>query len=1020
MRTARTEESDQPYLSTGAVATRVRLSRHTVLRAVRDGIITPTYTTPGGYHRFAPSVVDAYERVRGAAHVAATAPIARMHRAAETTTSGVVIQDPSGTILFANDAAERILGLSAAQLRGRTSRDPRWRALRPNGTDLPGEEHPAMNALRTGEAQRGVVLGVRLPEGARRWLQVDAVPLRDDAQMIVQVVCTFTDITERHLAEGQARAMYEAMPCAVMVVDEGGVVREANAAAQELLGVCRSTLLGAPLAETTGPSRHEDGSPLPVSERPTGRALATGEAVHDVVFELTRLDRERRWLHASAVPLVDGAGVGGRRVVASFIDITARKEAEARLRASEERYRQVEANAPISLAVVSLDGHWLRVNAALCTLTGYDEAELLALTFQDITHPDDLDNDLAFLRRVLAGASETYRIDKRYIRKDRSLVWIRLSVSLVRDDAHKPLYFIAQIEDIDEWKRAEAAVRTSEQRLRVVTNGAPVILTAVDAAGIVTLSVGQGLAAIGRTPNETVGRSIFDVLGPKSPGASYMQRALAGESLWATLTLRGVTFDTHYAPLRDDDGTVIGSIAISTDVTARATADAARRESEDRLQTLVANAPVILFSLDPTGIYTASAGAALAALGREPNAIVGQSVFEVYGAYPAIIEATRRALAGETVTLPSHLGDAYFENRLVPLYEEGGAVRQVIGVSVDVTDRAHAEQALAASEARFRLAFDDAPIGMALAAPDGRLLEVNHALCQMLGFMEHELLEQGVPLLTHPADMAASREGIRQLLAGEIHSTRLEKRYLHKQGQVIWTDYTASLLQAADGRPSYFIFQLQDITARKAAEERLGQLHSELYAQARHDPLTGLPNRVLFQDRITQALRSAERTGDPVSLLLLDLDGFKVVNDTLGHAAGDQLLQEVGRRMQQVVRVSDTVARLGGDEFVLLLPRTERSGAIQVAAKVRAAVNAPITLNGQHVTVNGSIGIALYPTDGQDTPTLLRQADTAMYAAKRTGQGHTLRTRTRHRHASPMESDTLAPSSPRTSDTGHA
>ncbi len=870
-RKALTEGMDQHYLSTGAVATRLRLSRHTVLRAVRDGILTPTYTTPGGYHRFAPSVVDAYERLRAEAHAAATAT---------------------------------------------------------------------------------------------------------------------TDITERHRAEGQTRAIYEAMPGAMMVVDEDGVVREANAAAEELLGVRRSTLIGAPLAETTGPSRHEDGAPLPVSERPIGRALATGEAVRDVVFELARLDGERRWLHASAVPLVDTAGAWERRVVASFIDVTARKEAEARLRASEERYRQIEAHAPISLALVSLDGQWLRVNAALCALTGYDETELLALTFQDITHPDDLDNDLAYLQRVLSGASETYRIDKRYIRKDRSIVWVRLSVSLVRDDAHKPLYFISQIEDIDEWKRAEAAVRASEQRLRVVTDGAPVVLTAIDADGVVTLSVGRGLAALGRAPNDTVGQSIFDVLPADSPAVSYVRRALAGESLSATLTVRGVTFETHYAPLRGDDGTIIGGIAIATDVTARAMADAARRESEDRLQTLVSNAPVVLFSLDPTGIYTASAGAALAALGREPNAIVGRSVFEVYDAYPDFIDATRRALAGETVTIPSHLGDAYFENRLVPLFEEGGAVRQVIGVAVDVTDRAHADQALAASEARFRLAFDEAPIGMALAAMDGRLLKVNHALCQMLGFTEHGLLEQGVPLLTHPDDMAASRERIRQLLAGEVHSTRLEKRYLHKQGQVIWTDYTASLLRDADGRPLYFIFQLQDITARKEAEEQLAQLHQELYAQARHDPLTGLPNRVLFQDRIMQALRLAERTGDPVGLLLIDLNGFKAVNDTLGHAAGDRLLQEVGRRMQQAVRASDTVARLGGDEFVLLLPCTDRSGAVHVAARVRAAVRAPIILNGQRVTVDGSIGIALYPTDGQDAPTLLRQADAAMYAAKREGQGH--------------------------------
>jgi PAS domain S-box-containing protein len=147
------------------------------------------------------------------------------------------------------------------------------------------------------------------------------------------------------------------------------------------------------------------------------------------------------------------------------------------------------------------------------------------------------------------------------------------------------------------------------------------------------------------------------------------------------------------------------------------------------------------------------------------------------------------------------------------------AVRGMVVTSRDSTEQM--EEALRSSERRFRLAFDEAPAGMALTAPDGRLLEVNRALCRMLGYSEQELLEQGNVVLTHPDDVAESRERIRQLLAGDIHSSTLEKRYLHKQGQVIWTHYTASLLRAVDGRPLYFIFHIQDITARKLAEAML-------------------------------------------------------------------------------------------------------------------------------------------------------------------------------------------------------
>jgi len=477
------------------------------------------------------------------------------------------------------------------------------------------------------------------------------------------------------------------------------------------------------------------------------------------------------------------------------------------------------------------------------------------------------------VQHMLAGASASVQMEKRYLRRDGSVVWVLLSLTLVRDTAARPLYFIAQIQDIDHRKHAEEALRASEARLRLVIGAAPIVLYTLDAAGIFTLSDGRALVDIG----------------------------------------------------------------------------------------------------------------------GDPGALVGRSMLDAYHDDPAILECIHRALAGQPSSFVSRAGGHVFTNQLVPLRDDQGRVNGALGVATNITERERAEEGLRQGEQRFRLAFSEAPTGMALAAPDGRLLEVNGALCRMLGYTEQELIAQHVPVLTYPDDQAASREMVRQLLAGEVPTTTtLEKRYLHKQGQVIWTTYTASLLRAADGRPLYFIFQMQDITARKAAEERLERLHQELYTQARHDALTGLPNRALFQDRLAQTLRGAERTGDPVGLLLLDLDGFKAVNDTLGHAAGDQLLQEVGRRMQQVVRTSDTVARLGGDEFVLLLPSTGSSGAIEVASKVRAAVQEPISLNGQRVMVDSSIGVALYPTDAKDPSTLLRQADAAMYVAKRGGQGYAL------------------------------
>jgi diguanylate cyclase (GGDEF)-like protein len=177
-----------------------------------------------------------------------------------------------------------------------------------------------------------------------------------------------------------------------------------------------------------------------------------------------------------------------------------------------------------------------------------------------------------------------------------------------------------------------------------------------------------------------------------------------------------------------------------------------------------------------------------------------------------------------------------------------------------------------------------------------------------------------------------------------------------------------------------------DITERKQAERRLEQM-------AHYDALTGLPNRVLFNDRMEQALRLAAREQRPGALFVMDLDGFKAVNDRLGHEAGDLVLAEVSERLRHVLRASDTAARLGGDEFAILLPHTDEEGAMTVAAKILAALAVPLDLNGQAARIGGSVGIALFPAHGDEAAALMRHADLAMYWAKRAQRGYALYTR---------------------------
>jgi diguanylate cyclase (GGDEF)-like protein/PAS domain S-box-containing protein len=290
-------------------------------------------------------------------------------------------------------------------------------------------------------------------------------------------------------------------------------------------------------------------------------------------------------------------------------------------------------------------------------------------------------------------------------------------------------------------------------------------------------------------------------------------------------------------------------------------------------------------------------------------------------------------------------------------------------------------EALRASEERFRSAFDNASIGMAVVSLKGRWLQVNQSLCDIVGYDESELLESDVQRVTHRDDLVALDEQMLRFTAGTVSSHQTEVRYCHKSGKEVWAHTGMSLVRDGEARPLHLIFQIQDITDRKRAEEQL--LHD-----AFHDALTGLPNRALFMDHVKMAIQRSRRSGDRLfAALFLDLDRFKIINDSLGHMVGDQLLVGIAHRLEACLRPGDTVARLGGDEFTILLEDLSTTDdAIDVALRVQEAVTQPFNIGGHEVFTTASIGIALSNTGYERAEDLLRDADTAMYRAKMEGK----------------------------------
>ncbi|GIX30187.1 MAG: hypothetical protein KatS3mg124_0659 [Porticoccaceae bacterium] len=386
--------------------------------------------------------------------------------------------------------------------------------------------------------------------------------------------------------------------------------------------------------------------------------------------------------------------------------------------------------------------------------------------------------------------------------------------------------------------------------------------------------------------------------------------------------------------------------------------------------------------------------AAEALLGAERAALEGLPLVEVLPlALPAAAPSPlERALRGERADLPHGTrllrtgASVPVEGTAAPIRDEAGTTLGAVVAFRDISARLSAERTRSEGQARFRRLFEDAPAGMALLAADGTLREVNAAFARLVGQAPEDLRGRPLSSLLHPED--APRAAIRQrrTLARRGQGERLELRFLRRDGEVVWVLASLSALELENGSGG-FLLQAMDITDRKRAEEHLEYL-------AHFDPLTGLANRSQLTERLRQMAAAAARHGTLLAVVFADLDNFKLVNDSLGHAAGDQLLRILGERLRSELRATDCAARLGGDEFVILLPDLTDETALQVVLeRLRTLFSRPVQVGERELSVSASLGVSLCPTDGSDAEALLRYADAALYEAKAQGRNRIQRYR---------------------------
>ncbi|MFC4145453.1 putative bifunctional diguanylate cyclase/phosphodiesterase [Micromonospora mangrovi] len=378
----------------------------------------------------------------------------------------------------------------------------------------------------------------------------------------------------------------------------------------------------------------------------------------------------------------------------------------------------------------------------------------------------------------------------------------------------------------------------------------------------------------------------------------------------------------------------------------------------------------------------------------EPAEDVGRALVESHLTEPGVLDWSVRALGDRFLpwVLPALAGSAAAAERITAV--QGGLAA---GYARALRDRTFSQQeriarsawqardaverALRDSEARFRAVFTGAAIGIGIAGVDGRIIDVNQSFADMLGYTVEELRETNVASLFHADDAAGMWELYQELIEGKHDSVRVEKRYHRKDGSIVWTDLAVSLIRHDDGRPRFTVAMIEDITERYELQQRLR-------FQALHDPLTGLPNRTLFFETLGKVLDGAGPE-QRIGVCFLDLDGFKAINDSLGHDLGDRLLIVIAHRLADCVAGrGNLVARMGGDEFVILVDSGDGiDDAVAVAEAALAAVSAPVHVGDQQLAVSASIGIVECPAAETSASELMKAADTTLYWAKAEGRG---------------------------------
>ncbi len=728
------------------------------------------------------------------------------------------------------------------------------------------------------------------------WALLDISIVRDEENMPQCYVGHRQDITLQKETEVQLKEQVNLLKAIMDGASDSIFVKDINGYYLAINPVAAS-LLDKTVEEVIGKHDH-DLFPADSALNIVNDDLNVLKTMQDLKAEevITGNSGEIIYLDTHKSALIDASGVVKGTIGVSR-DITLQKKSDEIIKTSEERFRVAFDYAAFPMCIADTGGAFVRVNKAYCELLGYSEEEILSMDYTQITHKDDLAEEYLLFEAILKGRSEGYTMEKRYVSKSGDIVWISLGTQMARDDFGNPTQLLVQAFNITARKKAEENLKNAHQRLRYHVENTPLAVIELDRELTMMNWSKNAENIFGWKEEEMLNKSMTEVNivyeDDQLETIESMQSLLDGSSSNNSHRNRNYTksgkiihCDWYNSALYDENGKLLSILALAHDVTEAHEAETRIQSQHFLLQTITEGINDSVYVKDTEGRYLLMNSKGAEYIGKTVEQIEGKVDADIFPTVIAkkIVNQDKDVIsAGELMDFESQ--SVYGENDIRylhtvkgPFRNSDGEITGTFGITSDITEKYLSKKKLEVSEENFRIAFEGAPVAMAITDMEGNFIRVNSANCALLGYSENELLEMDVVQISHPDDIEKEMTEFAKLVSGETDSYAMEKRYVVRSGEIKWAAMSVAIVRDHDGKPSQLLGQSIDISDRKRAEEALYKSEQRLTLAQEAANIATWEWDILSDRITTSANHDAMLTGDIVNEVLIENDWQSLIH----------------------------------------------------------------------------------------------------------------------------------------------